>query len=154
MRVLGPQHFQIVAAAHYKPASDSLGDRIRQASHREAEVLEGLRSIDKTTPKALTDGTARWEEDDGLVYYQGRLYIPNVPELRKDVVKTCHDTSQRDILVKTEPLNWLAAIIGGHTWQASSQSMLKVATSVNAIGRMYILQRKSIRRKYWKDLGS
>ena len=42
VRVLGPQHFQIVAAAHYKPASDSLGDRIRQASHREAEVLEGL----------------------------------------------------------------------------------------------------------------
>ena len=92
VRILGPQHFQTVAAAHYKPASDSLGDRIRQASHREAEVLEGLRSIDKTAPKALTDGTARWEEDDGFVYYQGRLYVPNVPELRKDVVKTCHDT--------------------------------------------------------------
>ena len=71
MRVLGPQHFQIVAAAHSKPASDSLGNRIRQVSHREAEVLEGLRSIDKTAPKALTDGTARWEEDDGFVYYQG-----------------------------------------------------------------------------------
>ena len=28
VRVLGPQHFQTVAAAHYKPASDSLGDRI------------------------------------------------------------------------------------------------------------------------------
>ena len=92
VRVLGPQHLKIVAAAHYKPASDSLGDRIRQASHREAEVLEGLRSIDKTAPKALTDGTARWEEDDGFVYYQGRLYVPNVPELRKDIVKTCHDT--------------------------------------------------------------
>ena len=39
VRVLGPQHFQTVAAAHYKPASDSLGDRIRQASHREAEEI-------------------------------------------------------------------------------------------------------------------
>ena len=92
MRVLGPQHFHTVAAAHYKPANDSLRDHICQASHREAEVLEGLKSIDKTTPKALTDGTAQWEEEDGFVYYQGRLYVPNVPELRKDVVKTCHDT--------------------------------------------------------------
>ena len=33
LRVLGPQHFESVAAAHYKPAStDTLGDRIRLAS--------------------------------------------------------------------------------------------------------------------------
>ena len=47
LRVLGPQHFDSVAAALYKPAStDTLGDRIRLASQREAEVLEGLKSID------------------------------------------------------------------------------------------------------------
>ena len=37
------------------------------ASQREAEVLEGLESIDKKAPKALTDGTALWEEEDGYV---------------------------------------------------------------------------------------
>ena len=78
VQVLGPQHFETVAAAHYKPASDSLGDQIRQASQREAEVIEGLRSIDKTAPKALADGVARWEEDNGFVYHMGRLYVPNV----------------------------------------------------------------------------
>ena len=66
LRILGPQHFNSVAAAHYKPAStDTLGDRICPASQREAEVLEGLKSIDKKAPKALTDGTALWEEEDG-----------------------------------------------------------------------------------------
>ena len=92
VQVLGPQHFQTVAAAHYKLASDTLRDHIRQASYREAEVLDGLKSIDKTTPKALTDGIARWEEEDGFVYHMGQLYVPNIPELRKDVVKTCHNT--------------------------------------------------------------
>ena len=61
-------------------------------SAREAEVIEGLCSIDKITPKAMTDGTALWEEEDGFVYHKGKLYVPNVKELRSDVVKTCHDS--------------------------------------------------------------
>ena len=83
LHVLGPQHFDSVAAAHYKPAStDTLRDHIRLASQREAEVLEGLRSIDKKAPKALTDGTALWEEEDSYVYHKGKLYVPNTKELR------------------------------------------------------------------------
>ena len=81
-----------MAAAHYKPASDTLGERICQASAREAEVIEGLCSIDKKAPKALTDGTALWEEEDGFVYHKSRLYVPNMKELHRDVVKTCHDS--------------------------------------------------------------
>src|SRR6201996_5698831 len=91
--VLGPNHFATVAAAHFKSASfDSLGECIRLASQQEAEVIEGLKSIDKKAPKALTDRTALWEEEDGYVYYKGKLYVPNVRELRWDVVKTCHDS--------------------------------------------------------------
>ena len=71
--VILPKHFQTVAAAHYKPASDTLGECIRQASAREAKVIEGLCSIDKIAPKALTDGTALWEEEDGFVYHKGKL---------------------------------------------------------------------------------
>ena len=71
--VILPKHFQTVAAAHYKPASDTLGECIRQASAREAKVIEGLRSIDMITPKALTDRTTLWEEEDGFVYHKGRL---------------------------------------------------------------------------------
>ena len=77
---------------NFRPEVDSLGDRIRIAVQREAEVIEGLKSIDKTAPKALTDGTALWEEDDGFVYYKGRLYVPNDRVLRHNVVKTCHDS--------------------------------------------------------------
>ena len=92
VQVLGPQHFATVAATHYKPASDSLGDCICQASQKEAEVIKGLKSIDKTAPKALTDGIAGWEEEDGFIYHMSRLYVPNVCKLHKDIVKSCHDS--------------------------------------------------------------
>ena len=91
--VLGLQHFETVAAAHYKPASTNpLGDCICLASQREAKVIEGLKSIDKMASKVLTDGTALWEEKDSYVYYKGKLYVPNVKELCRDIVKTCHDS--------------------------------------------------------------
>ena len=90
--VILPKHFQTAAAAHYKPASDTLGECICQASAREAKVIEGLQSIDKIAPKALTDGTALWEEEDGFMYHKGSLYLPNVKELRRDIIKTCHDS--------------------------------------------------------------
>jgi hypothetical protein len=92
VQVLGPQHFLNAAQSHFRPEVDSLGDRIRWASLREAEVIEGIKSIDKTAPKVLTDGVAMWEEDDGFVYYKGRLYVPNDSPLRKDVVRSCHDS--------------------------------------------------------------
>ena len=93
LHVLGPQHFESVAAAHHKPArTDTLGEHICLASQQEAEVLEGLKSIDKNAPKALTDGTVLLEEEDGYLYHKGRLYVPKVKELHRDVVKTCHDS--------------------------------------------------------------
>ena len=79
---MGPQHFLLAAQTHFHPDEDPLGDRIHTASQREAEVIEGLKSIDKTSPKALTDGTAMWEEDDGFIYYKGKLYVPNDRALR------------------------------------------------------------------------
>src|SRR6266702_3640653 len=50
VQVLGPQHFLAAAHSHFCPEVDSLGDCIRLASLQEAEVIEGLKSINKTTP--------------------------------------------------------------------------------------------------------
>ena len=91
VQVLGPKHFLAVAQEHFCPEINTLGDRIQWASLREAEVIEGLKSIDKTAPKALMDGTAMWEEDNGFICYKGKLYVPNDRNLRKDIVKSCHD---------------------------------------------------------------
>jgi hypothetical protein len=102
VQVLGPKHFRITAVMHYTPIADVLAEHIKKASEREAEVIEGLKSIDKTAPKALTDGTARWEEEDGFIYYRGKLYVPNVKELCK-VSSSVMTPSPLDTLVKMEP---------------------------------------------------
>jgi hypothetical protein len=112
VQVLKPKHFIRAAKAHFVPEVDSLGDRIRWASLREAEVIEGLKSIDKTAPKALTNGTAMWEEDDGFVYYKGRLYVPNDRKLRQDVVKSCHDA----ILVGHPGKNGTTELVSRYYW--------------------------------------
>ena len=89
--MLKPEQFIAAAAVHFKPDDDSLTECIRQSSAREAEVLEGLRALGKTSPRALTEGVATWEEEDGLVYFKGRLYVPNERALRREVLQTCHD---------------------------------------------------------------
>ena len=55
-------------------------ERIRQNSEREAEVLEGLRKVKGLY--ALTKGMADWREDNGVVYYKGKVYVPPDLELR------------------------------------------------------------------------
>ena len=66
-------------------------DWIQQASQREAEVLEGLKALKKDSLKRLANGLADWEEDSGLVYYQGQLYVLPEDGLRTEVLRQCHD---------------------------------------------------------------
>ena len=86
--VLKPEHFgQIAASVLHNP----LEDRIRQASQREAQVLEGLRELKQKGLQRLANGIAEWEEDEGLVYHKGRVYVPPDNGLRTEVLQQCHD---------------------------------------------------------------
>jgi hypothetical protein len=89
--VIKPEQLIAAVQLYYTSNRDSLTSRIREASAREAEVTEGLKSLEKHTPRALTDGTMLWEEEDSLVFYKGKLYIPNDHGLRKDIVWSCYD---------------------------------------------------------------
>ena len=90
--VLKPEHFVRIAATHTHTVDLSLETQVRNGSKHEAEVLRGLDSLRKKGPRRLTDGTLEWEEEDGLVYYRGKLYIPADAGLRNQVVKQCHDS--------------------------------------------------------------
>ena len=60
-------------------------------STKEAEVIQGLASITKSVPYSLLDETMQWEEEEGLLYHKGKLYIPNNQALRQEIVKECHN---------------------------------------------------------------
>jgi len=87
--VLRPEHFATIAATYV--SNDDLERCIRDAVEKEVEVLQGMESLQRNGPKRLTDGTLEWEELQGLVYYKEKLYVPNAPDLRRDIVKQCHD---------------------------------------------------------------
>ena len=89
--VIKPEQLIAAVQPSFRPESNDLTSRICNASVREAEVIKGLKSIDKHAPRALTDGTMLWEEEDGLVFYKGKLYISNNCAPRKDIEKLCHD---------------------------------------------------------------
>jgi hypothetical protein len=75
--MLKPEHFRSVAATHFASAEErKLEDRIRRASQKDAEVLEGLNDLKSKGLRKMLDGTFEWEEEDGLVYFCGKLYIP------------------------------------------------------------------------------
>jgi hypothetical protein len=86
--VLKPQHFARLAASHFV---NPLEERIRKATEQELEVVKGLMELKQGGLKRLADGIAEWEEDQGLVYRRGRVYVLPDDELRKEVVKQCHD---------------------------------------------------------------
>jgi len=36
--------------------------------------------------------SAEWSEDEGLLWFRGKIYIPRNPDLQRQVVSLCHDT--------------------------------------------------------------
>jgi hypothetical protein len=90
--MLKPEHFRSIAATHFALAEErKLEERIRRASQKDAKVLEGLNDLKSKGLRKMLDGTFKWEEEESLVYFHGKLYIPPDVALRWDIVKSCHD---------------------------------------------------------------
>lgn len=65
---------------------------IRECSEKEAEVISALEKIKRMGPQKLANGAAEWEESGGLVYYPGKLYVPNNIKIHRKILKQCHDS--------------------------------------------------------------
>jgi hypothetical protein len=87
--VLRPEHFAKLAAT--SRLVNPLEERIRRASEREAVVLQAVESLKKGGAVKLVNGVAEWTEEDGLVRFKGKVYVPADEDLRRDVLKQCHD---------------------------------------------------------------
>ena len=59
--------------------------------HYREKVLEGLWELKQKGLQWLANGIAEWEEDEGLVYHKGRVYIPPDNGLQTEVLQQCHD---------------------------------------------------------------
>ena len=86
--VVLPETLFAVAATQFE---NPLTGEIRDALERDAEVIEGLKSIKDKGLRRLIDGTVEWEVESGLIYHKGKVYVPARLELRRKLLAQVHD---------------------------------------------------------------
>jgi hypothetical protein len=64
---------------------------VRTCTSRDPSVKTALSKMRSDGSRKLLDGTLEWEEVDGLIFYRGRLYIPDQLDLRREILRRCHD---------------------------------------------------------------
>jgi len=66
---------------------------IRQGNQRgdqEEPVAKAARELRQATSKTVR--SAEWAEEEGLLWFRGKIYVPQNADLRRRVVSLCHDT--------------------------------------------------------------
>jgi len=66
---------------------------IRQGNQRgdqEEPVAKAARELRQATSKTVR--SAEWAEEEGLLRFRGKIYVPQNADLRRRVVSLCHDT--------------------------------------------------------------
>ena len=87
--LLKPEFF-CIATSWYQ--ENPFTNEICQASSQDTEVLEGLKKVKDLSLYQLPDSLVDFEEGDGIVYYQGKVYVPADKELCHKVIHSVHDT--------------------------------------------------------------
>ena len=116
--VLRQDHFVQISANTIR---NPLEDRIRNASEREAEVLEGLEALKNGGLRRLAFGLPDWEEDNGLVYHKGRVYVPPDIDLRRAVLEQCHNSPSAG----HGGIHATYAVVSSHYWWPGMQSFVE-----------------------------
>jgi hypothetical protein len=74
-------------------ADKSLLKRIKKTTTVDDGIAEALRTLQVKGPKKLSKGLEEWNTEDGLILWNGKVYVPKDEELRRDIVKIHHDTT-------------------------------------------------------------
>jgi hypothetical protein len=84
--MLKPEFFR-TAAIEVLCSWDDLEEAIRSCKDLEPLVQTALDQARKEGSWKLPNSGLKWEEKDGLIYHQGRLYVPNWDNLRQEVLR-------------------------------------------------------------------
>lgn len=66
--------------------------RIRKSDQYEDELVDAIELVKSKAPRVLTKELEDWSTEEGLILYQGKVYVPKDETIRRDVVKTYHDS--------------------------------------------------------------
>jgi len=61
-----------------------------QKGDQEEPVAKAVRELRQASSKTVR--SAEWSEDEGLLQFRGKIYVPRNLDLQRRVVSLCHDT--------------------------------------------------------------
>jgi len=104
MILLRPELFAIQALKGIQsegPEKDILREihRENQKGDQEEPVAKTARELWQTSGKMVR--STEWSEDNGVLQFRGKIYVPQDADLRRRVVSLCHDTK-----VAGHPRRW------------------------------------------------
>jgi len=70
-----------------------------QKGDQEEPVAKAARELQQTSSKTVH--SMEWSEDDRVLRFRGKIYIPRNSDLRRQIVSLCHDTK-----VAGHPRRW------------------------------------------------
>ena len=92
--LLKPSFFQIRALkqGHVLIAGHESGllKKIREAKDLDESVVKAVEELKKTSSKKIEG--EEWAEEQGLVLFKGKVYVPKDSELRRQIVELHHDS--------------------------------------------------------------
>jgi len=77
---------------------------------QEEAVVKAVTEMRKAGERSLR--ASEWKEEGDLLYFRGKIYVPNLPELRRDLVNRFHDSK-----VAGHPGRWKTLeLLSRHFW--------------------------------------
>jgi len=65
-------------------------EKIRQSRVRDNEVVKAVEEMKQAGVKVLRD--EEWRDIDGVIYREGKVYVPKDEMLRAEIIRLHHDT--------------------------------------------------------------
>src|SRR5258707_1035804 len=103
-------------------------ERIRQSDQYNDLVVKALKALDMGELRS-----DEWTRAEEVVLYRGRVYIPDDPQLRHDLVHAHHSTA-----VARHPRRWktLELVSQNYWWPGLSRYVTKFVAGCNACNQM------------------
>ena len=71
---------------------DPLINELVKERDYDPEVSLALKNLKNHGPKRIQDSLSEWQTQDGLILYQGRIYVPKNEEIKRKILRRHHDS--------------------------------------------------------------
>ena len=142
--LLKPEYFHVKALQQghvlIEGAEAGILSKIRKAKDFDENIIKAVEEMRKTSTKTLRSD--EWSEEQGLILFRGKVYVPKDKDLRREIVKLHHDSVVAGHPGRWKTLELVSLIIGGQESLLLWRHMYQGVTSVHALN--LILNRRRV----------